>query len=351
MYIYSKSQSVKRKKISIVEIAKKLKVSPTTISFVLNGKAKEQRVSDKVVKKIEAYVSKTGYKPNSFAQSLRTGKSKLIGLMIEDISNPFFANVARLIEDKAYENGYRIMYCSTNNNIDKAKAQIKMFRDCHVDGYIIAATNGIEEDIKKLIAENEKVVLFDRHFDEIKVDSIVVNNEESCYQAVMHFSQNGFRNIAFITTDQTQLQMIDRLNGYKKAIRKIKAKSFITKIDYNHTTEEIIEKIKIFLCDHRVDAVLFATNYLGVYGLEAIHELKYKIPKDIGIIAFDDHVLFQLYNPPVSAIEQPIELISDAIISRLLGRLNENADETVKTESAKIEIPTALIERKSSQAK
>jgi LacI family transcriptional regulator len=342
---------LKRKKISIVEIAKKLKVSPTTISFVLNGKAKEQRVSDKVVKKIEAYVNKTGYKPNAFAQSLRTGKSKLIGLMIEDISNPFFANVARLIEDKAYENGYRIMYCSTHNDTDKAKAQIKMFRDCHVDGYIIAATNGIEEDIQRLIAENEKVVLFDRHFDDLKVDSVVVNNDESCYNAVIHFSNNGFKNIAFITTDQTQLQMTDRLNGYKKAIRKLKRKPFVRKINYQHTTEKIIDEIKIFLTEHPVDAVLFATNYLAVYGLEAIHKLKYKIPKDLGIIAFDDHVLFQLYNPPVSVIEQPIELISDTIISRLLAHLNDYDDGTTKTESTKIEIPTALIERKSSQTK
>src|SRR5688572_26891411 len=119
---------MKRKKISISDIARKLRVSPTTVSFVLNGRSKEKRVSEEVVRKIKNYVEKVGYKPNTFAQSLRTGKSRIIGLMIEDISNPFFASVAKLIEDRAYQDGYKIMYCSTHNDQKKARDLIKMFK-------------------------------------------------------------------------------------------------------------------------------------------------------------------------------------------------------------------------------
>src|SRR5690349_5430719 len=126
---------MKTKKVSISDIARKLEVSPTTVSFVLNGKSKEKRVSDEVVARIKKYVAKVGYKPNTFAQGLRTGKSKIIGLMIEDISNPFFASVAKLIEDRAYEDGYKIMYCSTHNDREKARDLIRMFKDCRVDGY------------------------------------------------------------------------------------------------------------------------------------------------------------------------------------------------------------------------
>jgi LacI family transcriptional regulator len=338
---------VKKKSISILEIAKKLNVSPTTISFVLNGKAKEQRVSERMVKKILAYVKKTGYQPNTFAQGLRTGKSKLIGLMIEDISNPFFANVARLIEDKAYENGYRIMYCSTHNETEKARAQIKMFKDCRVDGYIIAATDGIEADIKKLIKEKEKVVLFDRHFHNIPADYVVINNESSCFTAVTHFINNGFKNIAFITTELKQLQMLDRLNGYKKAVKKNQLKSFVRKIPYTQKPDNITKEIESFLTENpKIDAVLFATNYLGVYGLQAISNLGYKIPKDIGVIAFDDHIVFQLYQPSISAIEQPVESISENIINRLLLKLNGT-----ETSPVQIEIPTNFIQRKSAQKK
>jgi LacI family transcriptional regulator len=338
---------VKRKKNSILEIAKKLNVSPTTISFVLNGKAKEQRVSDKVANKILAYVQKTGYKPNTFAQGLRTGKSKIIGLMIEDISNPFFANVARLIEDKAYENGYRIMYCSTHNDSEKAKDLIKMFKDCRVDGYIIAATDEIESEIEKLILDKEKVVLFDRYFKNITADYIVVNNEESCYNATTHLANNGFKDIAFITTNTKQLHMLDRLNGYKKAIKKNSLKPLVKKIPYTQDNEIINRELEVFLtANQNIDAILFATNYLGVNGIQVITKMGLDIPNDVAVIAFDDHVLFQLYNPPISSIAQPIELISESVINALLQKLNNTQKGQIKGE-----IPTSFIQRKSSQQK
>jgi LacI family transcriptional regulator len=338
---------VKRKNISILEIAKKLQVSPTTISFVLNGKAKEQRVSDKVANKILAYVQKIGYKPNTFAQGLRTGKSKIIGLMIEDISNPFFANVARLIEDKAYENGYKIMYCSTHNDSEKAKDLIKMFKDCRVDGYIIAATDGIESEVEKLIADKEKVVMFDRYFENIPADYVVVNNEESCFNATSHLIQNGFKDIAFITTDTKQLQMLDRLKGYKKALKKYHLKSIIKKIPYTQENEIINHEMEGFLKSHpAIDAILFATNYLGVNGIQVITKMGLKIPDNIAVIAFDDHVLFQLFNPPISSIAQPIELISESVINALLQKLNN-----AKKDQIKAEIATFFIQRASSQKK
>jgi LacI family transcriptional regulator len=350
-YIYiiksSTYDKVKKKNISILEIAKKLQVSPTTISFVLNGKAKEQRVSDKVANKILAYVQKIGYKPNTFAQGLRTGKSKIIGLMIEDISNPFFANVARLIEDKAYENGYKIMYCSTHNDSEKAKDLIKMFKDCRVDGYIIAATDGIESEVEKLIADKEKVVLFDRYFEKIPTDYVVVNNEESCFNATSHLVHNGFKNIAFITTDTKQLQMLDRLKGYKKAIKKFGLNPLVKKIHYTQENEIINGEMETFLkANQNIDAILFATNYLGVNGIQVITKIGLKIPNDVAVVAFDDHVLFQLYNPPISAIAQPIELISESVINALLRKLNHGEKSQIK-----VEIPTIFLQRRSSQKK
>ena len=90
-----------KKKLSIKDIAQQLNVSATAVSFILNGKAREKRISEEVVKKVEKFIEKTGYKPSSLARSLRTGKTNIIGLMVENISNPFFANIARLIEEKA----------------------------------------------------------------------------------------------------------------------------------------------------------------------------------------------------------------------------------------------------------
>src|SRR5690606_34132444 len=109
------------KKKSIIDIARELNISPTTVSFILNDKAEEKRISKKLTKTVKDYVEKVGYKPSSIARSLRTGKTNTIGLMVENIANPFFGTVARKIEEAAYNHGYRILYCSTDNNLEKTK--------------------------------------------------------------------------------------------------------------------------------------------------------------------------------------------------------------------------------------
>ena len=104
------------KEISIKDIAKMAGVVPSTVSLVLNGKARQMRISDLLAERIKKIAHEAGYKPNQVAVSLRTGSSKLIGLIIEDISNIFFANMAKVIEDEVQKYGYRVVFCSTDNN-------------------------------------------------------------------------------------------------------------------------------------------------------------------------------------------------------------------------------------------
>lgn len=125
---------MRNKKPSIRDIAKHLNISTSTISFVLNGKAKEMRISDQLAERVLNFVNEVGYKPNQIAQSLRTGKSKNISLMVEDISNTVFSRVARLIEEAAHQKGYRIIYCSTENDADKTRELIRMFPTGEVFG-------------------------------------------------------------------------------------------------------------------------------------------------------------------------------------------------------------------------
>src|SRR5690554_1799569 len=167
-----------KKKILISDIAKDLGVSVTTVSFVLNGKAKEKRISDGLTKKVLEHVQKVGYKPNELAKSLRTGKTKIIGLVIEDISNPFFANIARLIEAKAYSRGYRIIYCSTENDAQRTAEFIQLFRDRYVDGYLITPPVNIADTLASLVQEGLPVVQFDRFIPEVETDSVVVDNRK-----------------------------------------------------------------------------------------------------------------------------------------------------------------------------
>lgn len=329
---------------SIKDIAEKLNISKTTVSFILNGKAKEKRISESLTQRVLQLVEKTGYKPNQIAQSLRTGKTKILGLMVEDISNPFFASVARHIEEKAHENGYKIIYCSAENNAARARGFLDMFQNLGVDGYIITPTNGLEKKIKSLVDDGKNLILFDRSMD-VNADCVMANNEQGTYEGARHLLSEGFQNIAFITVDLRQPQMEQRIKGYSKAVGEACKKEIICRLSYRadnaylHEIRNFIQKEKL------VDAIIFATNYLGASGIEALAELKLKIPDDVAVVSFDDNVLFRIYNPTITAIAQPIEKMSEVIIDVLLEKLNSGSGEAT---GRKIVLPPQLIVRNSS---
>lgn len=335
-----------KKKILISDIARQLGISITTVSFILNGKSKEKRISEHLTKKVLKLVEEVGYRPNQLAQSLRTGKTKTIGLMVESISNTFFSNVARLIEENAYKRGYKIMYCSTENNPVKTRELIRMFRDKHVDGYIITPPEGIEENIQTLINDRFPVVLFDRYFPSIQTNYVIVDNFEGTYRAIQHFMQHGEEHIAFITLESGQTQMKDRLSGYRKAMKEQDKEEHVLKIPYDHDPEQMILCIVSFLQENRdLDAIFFATNYLAIRGLEAMDRLNLSIPSDIRVVSYDDHDLFRLYKPSITAVAQPIEEISEQVINTLLHHLDREDKNPPKDQ---LILSTHLIVRESS---
>jgi LacI family transcriptional regulator len=336
-----------KKKLSIVDIANSLNISKTTVSFILNGRAREKRISEELVERVLKHVKEVGYKPNSLAKSLRTGKSNIIGLLVQDISNQFFATIARQIEDRAYKNGYKIIYSSTDNDTQKTQELIAMFRDRHVDGYIIVPPEGIEEDISSLIKDGLPVVLFDRYLPGVNTDFVVVDNLFSTYNATRYLADKGYKNIAFISFNSKQTQMLDRLDGYKKAITESKLKSIIKEVDFYQDEKLITAPILTFLNEHpETDAILFGNNQLGTCGLKVLRSLGKRVPEDIALIAFDDYEVFELSNPTITAIAQPIDEIADNVITILLNRLNTSVEVEAKQQ---ITLPTDLKIRNSTK--
>lgn len=332
-----------RKKNSISSIAKELGVSPTTVSFVLNGKAKEKRISEISEKRILEYVKKVGFKPNELAKSLRTGKTKIIGLIIEDISNAFYANIARYIEYAAYSKGYRIIYCSTDNKAQKATELIQMFKNQHVDGFIITPTPHLEDCVQGLLEEQYPVVLFDRHYAEIPTDFVITNNREGAYAATQHLIEQGFKNIALVTLKEGQSQMQDRKKGYLQALKENNLPEVICEIEHGIGDIESVKAFSEFYQNFEGDALFFTTNYLGVIAIRSLKELNKSIP---GMISFDDHTLFRLFNPTISVVSQPISKIADELIRVLLEKLSGKSDQLHQ-----LVLPSELIIRESSLRK
>jgi LacI family transcriptional regulator len=310
------------KKLSINDIANELGVAKSTVSFILNGKAKEKRISDELAQKVLKFVEEKGYKPNQLAQSLSTGKTKMICLLVEKISDYFFSHIAFHLEALAYKNGYKIIYCSTENDPEKTRQLINLLRARYVDGYIITPPEGIEPEIKALINDNLPVVLFDRYLPSIPTDYVGLDNYKGTYDAVEALITTHVKRIALVTLASEQTQMIERRSGYLGALKKHRLKPYILKVSFENDTETTVKQCIQFLKDNNsLDAIIFATNYLALSGIKAINELNLNIPGDISIIAFDDHDVFNIYNPSISAIAQPLDEMAKQLFKTLLDKL------------------------------
>ncbi|MBS1564289.1 MAG: LacI family DNA-binding transcriptional regulator, partial [Bacteroidetes bacterium] len=259
------------KKLSLKDIARHFNVSAGTISYILNGKSVEKRVSKQLTENVLSFVKEKGYKPNMLAKGLRTGKTHIICLMVEDIADHFFSAVAGHLETLAYEKGYKIVYCSTKNNEERAKDLILTFEQGKVDGFIIVPPSGIEQEIKTLQNLNIPFVLFDRYLPNIKATYVGMDNFESSVKAVEHLFGQGFRNIAFITLDSDQTQMRERLIGYESTLMRHKKLPLVKSFRYSLPMHpDIVDEIMKFLGSFpQIDAVFFATNYLAIAGLKA----------------------------------------------------------------------------------
>lgn len=337
-----------KKKLSIHDIARELKVSAATISYVLNGKAREKRISTALEKKILNYAEKYNYRPNTLAKSLRVGKSKVIAMLVEGIDDPFFSSITRIVEKEMSRKGYKTFFASTENDPELTEDLIGVFRDAQVDGYIIVPPPDIEDSLVSLINDKVPMVLFDRYFPELETCNVIVNNFQGVYDAMQHFLNLGYKHIGFVTLDSSQIQMAERLRGYKKAMREKHLFTYIQKVSFElrQDRQKITNIIKRFIAkNNHLEAVLFATNYLSINGLEAIRTLKIKIPDNMAIIGFDDNAHFPLFTPTVTAIAQPIRELSEQVVKQLITRLN---GQEVQVPNKTIVLPTRLIIRESS---
>jgi len=315
-----------KKKIQIKDIANELNISITTVSFVINGKAKEKNISKALTKKVLDLVEKWGYQPNTLAKSLRTGKTNVIGFLVDDISEPFFSSIAHFLDQKASESGYKILFSSTHNNHNKAVELLQIFRDRHVDAYIMALPEGLEQEIKNLIQTNVPVVLFDRYVPDLETDYVVIDNIEGTYNATQHLINNGYKNIGFITLDTDLQQMVDREIGYERAIKEHDLPLKVKKIKYrNADLGSIAQMTSFFENEKQLDAVIFAANYICLDGLRTFKqmELSGSAPK-LAFLSFDDFELLEFYKPAITAIAQPVQEIAENLMKILLSKLKAN---------------------------
>jgi LacI family transcriptional regulator len=333
------------KSVSIKDIAAKAGVSFTTVSIVLNGRSKEMKISEAMTNKIIKLADKMHYRPNQFAKGLRTGKTNTIGLIVDDISNYFFGQLAKIVEEEADKMGYTVMFCSSENNEGKSRHILNMLVGKQMDGYIIAPTAAMFPELEKLIKEQKPAVLIDRYYLELDSSYVTIDNIKGSLDAVNYLAAKGHRRIALVTNQTDQLQIKQRIEGYVHGLKKNNLpleNSLILKCPFGLTDAHLVKEIRQFVqaADGDLDAIFFTSNNLGVAGLEALYSLDRKIPDDISVICFDDNHLFRLGSPGITVVSQPIKSIAKKVVEILMSQINKQQANTEH-----VVLRTSLVER------
>jgi LacI family transcriptional regulator len=316
------------KKITIKDIATQAQVSISTVSFVINDTGEIMGISPAVIKKVQEVAEKLNYRPSMIATSLRTGKTRSIGLIVEDISNQFFADLARVIEDEAKSIDYRVFYCSTGGDDERSAELVHTLLQANVDGFIITPTENMEDSIDLLLKLKKPVVLIDRYFPGQRVSHVVMDNYEASNTATKFIISKGCKNIAVVNNKSEMIQMKLREDGCRDALKEADRynQSLVLHMDYYSSEENRIATIVDFLKKNpNIDAVIFLTNYMGLAGLQAFKGMGIKIPEDISVISFDDHDSFKLHSPAITVVAQPIEDIAVKSIQLLMSQMTDMA--------------------------
>ena len=318
------------KRISIKDIANEAGVSISTVSFILNDKAAEMRISAAVEKKVKKLANELGYQPSTLARGLRTGKTRTIGLIIEDISNSFFSAFAKVVETHARKYKYKVIYCSTDNNPERASELVQMLVSTHVDGFIITPSENMDADILRLQKLNIPTILFDRYLPKVPATCMMMDNKKASADATQLLITKGYKKIAFITHNVYQVQIEDRINGYKETLiknnLKINEKHLLAVQVAGNEHKALVKTIERFIKDHpEVDAIIFVNNLLGIIGIEAIKRMGKAIPEDIAVICFDDNDAFKLNSPSVTVIEQPINTMGMKVVDMLIQAIENKS--------------------------
>lgn len=320
------------------EVAKLAGVSVATVSRVLNDKP---NVSPELRSRVLQAVEKLNYQRNRVARSLRAKTSLIIGLIISDIQNPFFTSVVRGVEDVAYDHGYTLLLCNSDEDPTKERLYIDIMLAEKVAGVIISPVAEVDNYSSVLLQAGVPVVAMDRRMRDLEVDTVVVNNVEGVYQAVGHLIEQGHRRIGFIGGPTRTTTGRERQEGYQKALAEhgLGSEQGLVKIGDFKQDSGYQRACELLEMDDPPTAIFTANNLMTLGALNAIHEKGLNIPRDMAIVGFDDMPWAPSLDPPLTAVAQPTHELGCTAANLLLQRIADKDREIVEM---KLE-PTLII--------
>lgn len=333
-----------KKRVSLKDIADKVGVSTALVSYVLNNQ-KVGRISKEVAERIRNTAHELNYRTNQIARSLKTKKTFTLGLIVADISNPFFSSLARIIEDEASKSNYTVLFGSSDENEQKSWKLINTFVDRQVDGLIIAPAENTEPHLRFLQEQQIPFVLVDRYFPELKSNYVALDNFQASYNSTEYFIKSGIQCIGMIGFKTQLFTLNERKRGYLTALHDHHIRFRTKWLKQIGMTDQkaAVEKAMQELLDPAdpVKAILFASNVLGTYGLEYIYRQNIRVPEEVSLISFDKIEASDFFYAPLTYINQPLAEMGKSATEVLLN----NIEKGVKTVQVCME--ATLVIRKS----
>lgn len=331
---------------SLKDIARKLNLSQTTVSWVLTGDGDRRGISKPTQDLVKKCAVEMDYQPNLIARSLNLGKTKTLGLIIPSISDDFYSSIARYIEQSASDKGYSLMIASSESNPDKEENMLRTFRSKGVDGIIIAPTKQSKIEIKRLIKEKFPIVTFDRFFPELEMSSIIIDNKESSCKLVSHLIEKGCQKIAIITTNPHLTTMCFRVDGYKQALEKAEIAinpNLIGCVIYDNYEQNVVDVLDtIFEKEPDVDGFFFTTHILALEAFIYFHKKEINFNEKFGLACIHSVSTFEILAPNIHVAEMPVKEIGENSVNILLESIKSKRKTNAGNEPHSLVLPCTL---------
>jgi LacI family transcriptional regulator len=302
------------------DVAERAGVSTATVSRVISGNG---GVSKKLEQQVKNSIKDLDYRPNQVARRLRRRSTRIVGVVVSDIKNPFFTTMVEGIESVLEENGYLLLLGNSNENPQRERQRINIFLSEDVSGIIFAHTGEDTPVYKKIQNTGIALVAVDRRPGDLDVDSVQVANEESAYQAANYLLEEGHRRIGLITGPANISTSFERLAGYQRGLAAAGITMDGELIQAGNFRQEGGYQAMGALLDlpHPPSAVLVLNNLMTLGALQMIHERQLDIPEQISLIGFDDMPWAASLRPPLTVIAQPVYEMGVIAARLLLGRI------------------------------
>ncbi|RMF01550.1 MAG: LacI family transcriptional regulator [Chloroflexi bacterium] len=316
-------------RVSIKDVAQRAGVSTATVSHVIN---QTRFVRDQTRQRVVEAIEELNYQPSAIARGLATNATQTIGLIISDITNPFFTAVARGVEDELNRHGYHTIFCNTDEDPNREDEYLRLLFAHQIDGLLIAPT-GVQSDRLTRMAEADiPIVLLDRTTPGLDAPLVQVDNEAGGYYATKYLLELGHRRIGVLRGLETISTQVVRVEGYKRALREAGIPvddQLIVRADPQYHVNQVPPRAlhsnrppvkltnlqmtpsafevlnQLLDLPERPTAIFVTNNQMTLGALHALKERGLKCPQDISLISFDDHDWASLFSPPLTVISQP----------------------------------------------